>query len=341
MATVQCVRMAGDAQPTERTLGPDASRPAVTSDLATQLVPALRESCDGRLGEIRWFRADWQRGGASTGYGTFEFDDGQRDVVVKLPVGPVEHRFTAALGAVDAPTPRVAASGVELGGYDLAWLVIERLPGEPLSRCASAKGVRGMLEATARFHLRAAEHRPPDGQVREAPWEALISKAREAVKANPIPDQQRWNEALKKVQRSLGKVQREWDARPIDAWRHGDLHLGNAMLRPEGSPWGPPGCVLLDMAEMHAGSWVEDAVYMERVYWGRPDALHGVKPVSALARARRRLGLDNGEEYTRIADLRRVLTAACAPAFLQREGAPAYLQAALGVMERLLPSVAS
>ena len=35
--------------------------------MATNLLPALREACDGHLGPVSWFRADWQRGGASTG----------------------------------------------------------------------------------------------------------------------------------------------------------------------------------------------------------------------------------------------------------------------------------
>jgi hypothetical protein len=332
--------MQGEAQPTEPHRTPPAHATGGASDLASQLAPALREACDGRLSDIRWFRADWQRGGAATGYADFTFDDGPREVVIKLPVGPVEHRFTTALGATDAPTPRIAASGMELGGYDLAWLVIERLPGEPLSRGAEAKVIRGVLEAAAVFQMRAGERWAPEGRGPQAPWEELVARAREAVKANPIPEQQRWNEALKKVQRALPVMLERWEARPIDAWCHGDLHLGNAMVRPEGSQWGGAGCVLLDLAEIHPGSWVEDAVYLERIYWGRSDALHGVKPVSTLARARRKLGLENGEHYNEIADLRRVLTAACAPAFLHREGAPAYLHAALETIERLLPAAA-
>jgi len=332
--------MSGEAQQPEPKHNPLAASARGASDLASQLAPALHDACEGRLGDIRWFRADWQRGGASTGYSTFEYDDGPREVVIKLPVGPVEHRFTTALAHTDAPTPRLAASGVELGGYDLAWLVIERLPGDPISRTAEAKIIRALLESAARFQQRAAERWTPQGPGPQAPWEDLVARAREAVKANPIPEQQRWNEALKKVQRALRPMLDRWEHRPIDAWCHGDLHLGNAMLRPEASAWGDAGCVLLDLAEIHAGSWVEDAVYLERVYWGRSEALHKVKPVSTLARARRRLGLDNGERYNDIADLRRVLTAACAPAFLHREGAPAYLHAALEIIERLLPKVA-
>lgn len=98
--------------------------------------------------------------------------------------------------------------------------------------------------------------------------------------------------------------------------------------------------MLLDLAEVHPGHWVEDAVYLERLYWMRPDALKGVKPVSLIARARKKHNLDTSDDYQRLADIRRVLMASCAPAFLQSEGHPRYLEAALGVLEKTLPRVA-
>ncbi|MCX5659956.1 MAG: hypothetical protein NTW19_09575 [Planctomycetota bacterium] len=54
--------------------------------LGALLEPALRQTCGGRLSEVNWFRTDWQRGGALTGYATYRDDDGQpQPVVVKLP----------------------------------------------------------------------------------------------------------------------------------------------------------------------------------------------------------------------------------------------------------------
>jgi hypothetical protein len=305
------------------------------SGLASSLAPALVESCDGRLSDIHWFQTDWQHGGASTGNAKFEFDDGLRDVVIKVPVGPREHRFTTSLGENDIMTPRVAASGMELAGYDLAWLVLERIPGRPVAGNESAKRVREALDAAAQVQRVASE---VGGELRDedhTDWDALIARARTAAHDNPIPEQQRWNNAIKKVQRSLTPLVSRWNSRSIDTWRHGDLHLGNVMSRPEGSPWGPPGCVLLDFSEIRPGNWVEDAVYFERIYWGHSDQLRGVKPVAQLAKARKKLGLENGADYQLFADLRRLLTAACAPAFLQWEGSPAYLSAALETLERL------
>lgn len=63
-----------------------------------------------------------------------------------------------------------------------------------------------------------------------------------------------------------------WESRPRDTWCHGDLHPGNAMRRDLGN--GQRGrCVLLDLAFVHPGHWVEDAVYIERQFWARPSCL--------------------------------------------------------------------
>lgn len=315
--------------------------------LAQQLGPALCEACDARLGEIRWFQSDWQRGGAATGYGEFWVDpqNGRpselREVVVKLPVGPVEHRFTTGLAVTDAPTPRVVAHGSEVGGYDLAWLVMERLPGDPLSLDKSEGVFAELAAAAAAFHLHAAAIMPAGAPKDRPDWDALLAKSRESLRVNEVPDGQKWKEAVKHVQKALPRLVAKWESRPISGWCHGDLHPGNAMRRPEGSPWGPPCCVLLDLAEVHPGNWVEDAVYLERLYWGRPDALHGMKPLKLLAQARRAIGLDNGETYPDLANVRRVLMAACAPAFLHREGNARYMAAALDIVERLLAQAAA
>ena len=326
------------------------------SELAHALEPALRASCDGRLGAVRWFRTDWQRGGAATGFSTFAYDGESvpRDVVVKLPIGPMEHRTLVDLSKTDAPTPRVAAHGSELGSYDVAWAVMEKLPGRPLSIGSSATPVagdaaglaqiKGALEevaaAAAVFYKHAKRAWPIDeSRVQRVDWAALVEQARQAVKVSHIPLEARWVDALKKVQKGLSALLARWEARPITTWKHGDLHAGNAMRRPEGSPWGPPCCVLLDFAEVAPGHWVEDAVYLERLHWAHMEHLGGVKPVSMLAKARKAVGLDNGEEYGDLANIRRVLVAAAAPAFLKTDGNPRYLEAALGMLEKLTPVV--
>jgi aminoglycoside phosphotransferase (APT) family kinase protein len=263
--------------------------------------------------------------------------------VVKLPVGSIEHSWTLRLGAVDPeryddeeseslPTPRVLAGGEVLAGYDLAWLVMERFEGQPMARDLDKKGILAMLEAAAAFYARARAVRPVQGQGRKEDWPGLLEKAREAVREQPVPNAQRWNEAIKKTQRSLDRLIAQWNARPIDTWCHGDLHPNNAMHR-------GGRCALIDLALVHEGSWVEDALYLERLFWGRKEDLCGVKPVSALAKACRKAGLDVSFDYAALANVRRVLTAACVPAFLGREGARGYLDEALAVVERLLPEI--
>lgn len=323
-------RMSEDTQPTPH---------AAPHDLAHMLAPALRQACGERIGEIRWFQSDWQRGGAATGYAPYSGDNGETEVVIKLPVGPVEYRFTKALCDTAAPTPRLAAHGEELAGYDLAWLVMERLPGDPLSLELHDEVLSDLAHAAAGFygHTHAVG---PAGKPKKVPdWSALLDKARDALRDHDVADSQRWKNAVKHVHRALPILVARWESRAITGWCHGDLHPGNAMRRPENSPWGPACCVLLDLAEVHPGHWVEDAVYLERLYWARPEALHGAKPVKLLAKARKAAGLETCDDYAELANLRRTLVAACVPAFLQREGHPKYVAAALEVLERTLPQV--
>ena len=260
---------------------------------------------------------------------------------MKVPVGYKEHRFLTGLSESEAPTPRVALHGYELGGYDFAWVVMERLPGLPLSGHRHKEVFEHLARAAAGFYLRAQERWALEPAPPPPDWESLLEKGREAIRANPqMPHAQRWAGAVKEVQRHLPGLRLAWERRAINTWCHGDLHPGNCMERTDGAAWGsPPGFVLLDFAEVHCGHWVEDAVYLERLYWGRPQAIEGVKPVSLIARARRDAGLDCSDDYASLANLRRVLMAATTPAFLHREGHPAYLEAALGVLERLVPSV--
>jgi len=319
-------------------ISPDRGVPENNPEaLAAELEPALRDACRGRLGAIEWFRSPWQQGGAATGFSTWTHDDGSKsDTMVKLPVGAKEHYWTGALSdARCVHTPKVVAGGTALGHYDLAWLVLERLRGKTVGKDLQRDCVVSLLTANCEFHRLAGLHRSLTPADRPAPpdWAGLIEKAREAVRDNHIEHEQRWNESLKRIQKRLDELVAFWAARPIDTWCHGDLHPGNALYRGPKEHEGD--VVLIDLALVHAGHWVEDAIYLERLYWGHEDLLHGVKPVSTLARLRRERGLETGDDYAQIANTRRILMAACVPAFLGREGRPVYLEAALGILERL------
>jgi hypothetical protein len=329
---------------------------ADTHDLAIALAPSLAAECDGRLGPIEWFHATWQRGGAATGFSTWALDDGRRiGVIVKFPVGACELRWTTALGrtAADAwhsddshclPTPRLVASGLELGGYDLAWVITERLQGPALSSNLSEQSLLDLLAACADFQAAALRTSLVSESPQAAQWEKTLDHARQVARAGGIHDDQKWNDAIKKVQKHLPQLRARWDARPINAWCHGDLHPGNALRRPPSDNYPTSngtsrGCVLIDLALVHPGHWIEDALYLERQFWGHEPLLHGVKPLSMLAKFRRDRGLPTDDHYPELANIRRVLTGACAPALVEREGNPKYLHAALEVVERLLPQV--
>lgn len=318
-----------------------------THHLAITLEPVLRAASAGRLSEIEWFHSQWQRGGAATGFARWTRPDGKTiDVMVKLPVGPVEYRWTTLLGSIEhedwtnddaRPSPRVVACGTEVGGYDLAWLIVEKLTGPPLASHLDESGLHDLLRAAAEFQQRATACAPIDRAPPTPDWSKLIDRSREIARAGGIPESQKWNETLKKVHKCLPLLSEKWSRRSINCWCHGDLHPGNALRRATDNGHAP--CVLVDLALVHPGHWVEDALYLERQFWGHADLLRGIKPVSELARLRRERGLPANDDYASVANLRRVLTASGAPALLDREGNPKYLHAALEMIEKTLPQV--
>jgi hypothetical protein len=324
-------------------------------DLAVLLGPLLRQACADNLGPIEWFRSVHQRGGAATGFSTWRTHDARTiPVLVKIPVSPTEHRWTTALGAGDVaqwserwsltiPTPRVVASGTSLAGYDLAWIIEERLTGPHLPQSLDEASALDLLTAAADFQAAAMKVAPLETRPPSPDWDRILDRVRSLIRADAFPDARRWNEIIRKVQRVLPILRHRWDSRPINAWCHGDLHAGNALRRlaPDGTELADPrhGCVLIDLALVHPGHWVEDALYLERQFWGHEKQL-GIKPVPTLARLRRERGLPADDAYGDLAMVRRVLTAACAPAMLEREGNIRYLRAAMEIIERCLPQAA-
>lgn len=311
---------------------------------ATRHESALREACDARLGPIEWFRAAWQHGGAATGFANWTAGpDGSGGAhpsraMVKLPVGPVEHFWSCALGQAEHPVvPRLLASGTSLASFDVNWLVVERLQGRPLSTQFDQRAVVELIETLVTFHAATALAKPIDQRPAVVDWETNVAKARAIVRAGGLADALRWNDALKHVQKAIPTLAARWNARPVTVWCHGDLHPGNALRRAEGDTAGS--CVLIDLAMVHPGHWIEDAVYLERQYWGHAEQLHGIKPVSALARIRRERGLPVEDSYAELAIVRRVLMASLVPLFLDREGNSRYVHGALEMIEKYLPQV--
>ena len=323
--------------------GPDASRstassgpqaqPAVGIDnqpFGASLAPVLAEACDGRLGEVRWFRADWQRGGALTGYATFrDKTETDLDVVVKLPVPPAERTWLVRLGAWPDVVPRVYAQGESLGGYDIAWVVMERLPHGPLGAVWGGAEFDLLADVAGRFYA-AASTFPADGQPRERDWRAIAERARKAVPQRQLAQSQRWQKALKKAQRKLADWLDTCADRPQDQWCHGDLHLANAMTRTP-APGGP--AVLLDLALVHLGHWVEDAVYWEHLFWSQRKRLGDRRLCSMIAKRRKEAKLPVGADWPRWAAAQRGLLAMSTPIVPDHAGNAAHAAAALEVLE--------
>ena len=302
---------------------------------ARNLLPTLIEACDGHLGSVSWFRADWQRGGASTGRSVWTLNDGtSRDVVVKFPVIPKELYWTRRLqspdGASPAVIPHLFASGITLGHYDLAWLVMERLPYGPLGLRWHKDHIARIADAAARFHAETDPLPVDPSEARIEDWTTLLDDARKSLRDNRIAQKPRWAEAIKGVQKRHDQLVERWRERDTTHWIHGDLHLANALSRVSVQSGD---VILIDLAEVRPGHWAEDAVYLERQLWARPDRLKMTRPVKAMAQARRKHGLHNEPLSHELADIRRVLMAATSPAFLKTEGHPRHLAGALDQLE--------
>ncbi len=154
--------------------------------LATSLAPVLREACEQRLGEINWFKADWQRGGAATGVAAYTEPEGEQTrVVIKLPVVQRELLWTRRLQREDEPprVPKLFASGQSLGGYDLAWVVIEWFPHGPLGTRWHEDHTPRIAEAAACFYTVASSY-PVDQAPKDEPWDELLRDAQRSLKIN-------------------------------------------------------------------------------------------------------------------------------------------------------------
>jgi len=305
--------------------------------LGTDLLPPLMEQCEGRLHDVTWFRTDWQRGGALTGTGTFVVDLAPRPAMVKLPVPPRERRWLELLstevsgtdGEQEPVTPQLYAHGDELGGYDMCWVVMERLPHGPMSQAWGGDALAQLAQAAGRFYDAAKQHNVAAAP-RHRDWDHIIDVGRQRVRKGGVPQAQRWNEALKKAGKKIDTWAARWERRPAETWCHGDLHLGNAMSR-HPRPEGP--AVLVDFAEVHRGHWVEDAVYLEHLYWGAPGTLNGMDICKAIATERESRGLPTNDDWSRYAKLFRGLLALSTPANLHNAGQPSHVEAALSILE--------
>jgi hypothetical protein len=310
----------------------ESAASSIPFSLASSLEPVLRKQTNNRVDKIHWFRTDWQRGGAATGFATWTENDVHTDVVIKLPVNQRELSWTRKMQMPNSVVPTLIASGEQLNGYDLTWMIIERFPVGPLGKHWKENNIERIATAAAQF-TKSASAFPVDQHGKQEDWKTLLSTAKKSVKENHIENESSWKKAHSLLTKKLNAIMKIWRARKIDQWLHGDLHFANAMCR-EDSPSAP--VALIDLAEVHAGHWVEDAVYLERQLWGHKSRLKATKPVTTMAAARRNLGMRVDDDYSNLVDIRRVLLAATAPAFMQSEGDPRYLTSCLNQLEKAL-----
>ncbi|WP_428386834.1 phosphotransferase family protein [Mucisphaera sp.] len=301
--------------------------------LGSELGQRLIDQCEHRLRDLAWFRTDWQRGGALTGYANWvEPDCDPVPVVVKLPVPPRERLWMRRLQRYSDIAPRLYADGDMVGGYDLAWVIMERLEHGPLGSSWGGAEFDLLIESAARFYVATYDIEVAASQVEpERDWLDLLERARKKVRDGAIPEADRWKAALKASRKQVETWGATWAERPAAGWCHGDLHLGNAMTR-QPAPEGP--ALLFDYARVHPGHWLRDAIYFEHLYWAAPDHLGGRKLCNQLAKELRSKGFEVDEQWSEWAEAYRALTAMVVPLRLKEEGNPAYVHAALELLER-------
>jgi len=300
------------------------------SPFGASLEPVLRRACQGRLSGVNWFCTDWQRGGALTGYASFRHDDGiESAVVVKLPVSPVEQTRLRFLQSSGHLVPRVYADGLVLEGYDMAWIVMERIPHGPLGPQWQGRQFDLLAEAAGLYYV-AASHITVDRDPPQRDWQAILKRARDLVQHKQLANHQRWKRTLKGASRKFDMWLQKWGERPTGQWCHGDLHLANALSR-NPAPAGP--AVLIDFAEVHAGHWVEDAVYFEHLFWHQPQVLNGRKLCNLIARQRKNKGLSTDDDWPQLAFIYRCLLAVGAITLFRVHGDQQHLVAALEILE--------
>ena len=310
----------------------ESAKSRIPSSLASSLEPALRNQTNNRVDNIHWFRTDWQRGGAATGFATWDGEDEKTNVVIKLPVNQRELVWTRKMQEPGGVVPLLLASGEQLNGYDLTWMIIERFPVGPLGKHWKANNISRIAEAAARF-TKSASAFPVDQEGKREDWKMLLKSAKKSVRKNHLENGSVWKKTHTLMTKKLDYLMEIWRARRIDQWLHGDLHFANAMCRSEE----PDAKVaLIDLAEVHAGHWIEDAVYLERQLWGHKTRLKATKPVPAMASARRAHGMRVDDDYSNLVDVRRLMLAATAPAFMQSEGDPRYLASCLVQLQNAL-----
>ena len=90
----------------------ESAKSRIPTSLASSLEPVLINQTQNQLSDIHWFRTDWQRSGAATGFAKWNDTNGNTsEVVIKFPVIERELRWTRRMQGADAVAPTLFASG--------------------------------------------------------------------------------------------------------------------------------------------------------------------------------------------------------------------------------------
>ena len=207
----------------------ESAKSSIPYSLASSLEPALRKQTNNRLNDIYWFRTDWQRGGAATGFATWDGDAEKTDVVIKLPVNQRELGWTRKMQSAGGVVPQLFDSGEQLNGYDLTWMIIERFPVGPLGKHWESNNIARIAEAAARF-TNGASAFPVDQAGRREDWSVLLRTAKKSVRKNHIQNEKSWKKEniYQKIQ-DYNKELPKFIFHDGPPYANGNIHLGHLL----------------------------------------------------------------------------------------------------------------
>lgn len=226
------------------------------------------------------------RGAAASGGTNAQSGESSVPVLVKLNCTPFERFWLEALSDPNDPAavvPRLFASGERLGGEEVPWLVIERLPYK-LNDFPHAVKWDMAAEAIARFHAAAARVRLPD----PAPEPPVVARMGVAGMRNLVESGLRVG-APPAAQRLLERLDADWEwleRTCPEAINSSDPHPGNLVCRTP-PPARAQTCVIDPLVRI--APWPYDAAYLQANV-GDPDA----RMVERTMLWRERLGLPAG-----------------------------------------------
>ena len=131
----------------------ESAKSSIPSSLASSLEPALRKQTNNRLNDIHWFRTDWQRGGAATGFATWNAD-AEKTTSPNSDLNKISKRLTNKSNVDEwftAISEEELTEPLEETSLELSEKVSEEEVAEPLEESLEKVFARQKIDAVIHF----------------------------------------------------------------------------------------------------------------------------------------------------------------------------------------------